>query len=65
MDVFDEAGEEVARGLSRRQLLGRVGGGLAGVTLASLGLDLGRAGYRWGFRTTDGKLRDSGAARCR
>src|SRR6476620_6545997 len=43
MDTFDEPTQEFARGLSRRQLLGRVGGGLAGLSLASLGLDLGQS----------------------
>jgi hypothetical protein len=42
MHSFDERAKERAPGLSRRQLLGRVGGGLAGATLASLGLDHGR-----------------------
>jgi hypothetical protein len=50
MGAFDEPTDEVGApprsggpGLSRRQLLGRVGGGIAGLTLASLNLDLGRS----------------------
>jgi hypothetical protein len=43
MDPLDRPTDESARGLTRRQLLGRVGGGLAGLTLASLGHDPGRS----------------------
>lgn len=43
MDPLEGPTEEVARGLSRRQLFGRVGGSLAGLTLASVGLDPGRS----------------------
>jgi hypothetical protein len=40
MSSFREPSEERAGGLSRRQLFLRLGGGLAGVTLASLALDV-------------------------
>jgi hypothetical protein len=43
MGLFDEPVEEIARGLSRRQLLVRVGGSLAGAMLASAGLDAGKS----------------------
>jgi hypothetical protein len=45
MDPLDETTQEGAQGLSRRQLLGRVGGSLAGAALASLGLDHGRRAH--------------------
>src|SRR5690242_12439378 len=38
MHQFDELAKELAQGVSRREALRRVGGGLAGVVLASLGL---------------------------
>jgi hypothetical protein len=41
MDAFDEPVEEIARGLSRRQFLCRVGGSLAGAMLASVWLEVG------------------------
>lgn len=41
MDSFDEPTESMARGFSRRQFFLRLGGGLAGVTLASLAFDVG------------------------
>lgn len=40
MDPFDGPTEAIARGLSRRQLLCQFGGGCAGWTLASLGLEM-------------------------
>jgi hypothetical protein len=43
MNRFDGSAEERGRGLSRRGLLQRVGGGIAGTTLASLGLDFRRS----------------------
>lgn len=43
MDPLDQPAEGIARGLSRRQVLHRVGGGLAGGLIASLGLASGRS----------------------
>ena len=37
---FDEIAKDLVGGLSRRQALARLGGGLAGMLLGSLGLDL-------------------------
>jgi hypothetical protein len=45
MDPVYEPTETMARGLSRRNLLGRVGGGIAGAALASLGLGNGRRAH--------------------
>jgi hypothetical protein len=42
MNPLDESSQEGAQGLSRRQLLRRVGGSIAGATVLSLGLDTGR-----------------------
>ena len=36
---FDEWAKDLARGVSRREALRRLGGGLAGALLASLGLE--------------------------
>lgn len=48
VDLFDELAKDLARGVSRREALRRLGGGMAGAMLASLGV--GRA---WGQGNSD------------
>src|SRR5688500_16655398 len=56
---FDELARDLARGVSRREALWRVAGGLAGAVLASLGL-----GKTWGQVGNSGRGSDECASFC-
>ena len=54
---FDELAKDLARGVSRREALRRLGGGLLGAAVAAVGLGLGKA-------TADGKGKGEACVDC-